>query len=253
MSTFSAATAPVSVRHNVRITGNPDGQPMVFAHGFGCDQAMWRFVTPSFEEDHRVVVFDHAGSGDADPASFQPQRHTSLQAYADDVLEILGELDLRDVIFVGHSVSAIIGVLAANREPDRFASLVMVGPSPRYINDDPYVGGFSREDIVDLLATMETDYLGWSSTMAPLIVGNPDRPQLGEELETSFCRTDPAAARQFARVTFMSDNRADLRNVQVPALILQCTDDIIAPMAVGEFVHEQMPDSELVILEATGP
>jgi sigma-B regulation protein RsbQ len=225
---------------------------MLFAHGFGCDQSMWRHVAPHFEDTHRVVLFDHVGSGGSDASSYSPERYASLRDYARDVLALCRELDLQDVVFVGHSVSAMIGVLAANAEPDRFGAVVLVGPSPRYIDDDSYVGGFTREDIEGLLETMDTDYLGWSSQMAPMIMGNGERPQLGEELTASFCRTDPDIARDFARLTFLSDNRADLDELQVRSLILQCTDDIIAPRPVGEYVHEHLPGSEFVLLEATG-
>jgi len=242
----------VLLRNNVHVHGVPDGPPMVFAHGFGCDQNMWRFVWPEFADDHRVVLFDHVGSGGSDLAAYDRDRYDSLQAYADDVVEICRELDLRDVIFVGHSVSAMIGVLAAATEPERFSRLVLVGPSPRYINDEGYVGGFDEQDIEELLDSLDANFLGWSSAMAPVIMGTPDRPELGEELTNSFCRTDPEIAAQFARVTFMSDNRADLGRVEVPALILQCSDDVIAPASVGEYVHRAMPRSTLVRLRATG-
>jgi sigma-B regulation protein RsbQ len=225
---------------------------MLFAHGFGCDQNMWRDVAPAFATDHRVVLFDHVGAGNADPAAWDPERYASLDGYARDVLEICAALELDDVVFVGHSVSAMIGVLAAGREPDRFAKLVLVGPSPRYIDDDGYVGGFAREDIDELLESLDSNFLGWSSAMAPVIMGNPDRPELGEDLTNSFCRTDPEMAKHFARVTFLSDNRADLAAVRAPALVLQCADDVIAPRPVGEFVHAQLPDSRLVLMEATG-
>jgi sigma-B regulation protein RsbQ len=225
---------------------------MMFAHGFGCDQSMWRFVAPAFEDDFRVVSFDHAGAGGADPSAYDPDRHASLDGYADDVLELCRDLDLSDVIFVGHSVSSMIGVLAAAREPDRFAKLVLVGPSPRYIDDDGYRGGFSREDIDELLDSLEVNYLGWSSAMAPVIMGAPERPELGEELTNSFCRTDPDVARRFARATFLSDNREDLSRVEVPALVLQCDQDVIAPREVGEYVHAQLRDSRLVHMQATG-
>ena len=186
-------------RNNVRVSGRPDGRPMLFAHGFGCDQNMWRFVAPEFEDDFRVVLFDHVGAGASDLAAYDPERYSTLEGYADDVLEICEALDLRDVVFVGHSVSAMIGVLAAIEEPDRFAQLVMVGPSPRYIDDESYVGGFAEDDIRELLDSLDSNYLGWSTAMAPVIMGNPDRPELGEELTESFCRTDPAIARRFAR------------------------------------------------------
>jgi sigma-B regulation protein RsbQ len=159
---------------------------------------------------------------------------------------------LGDVVFVGHSVSAMIGVLAAGAEPERFARLVLIGPSPRYIDDDSYVGGFKREDIDELLESLDSNYLGWSQAMAPVIMGNEDRPELGEELTASFCRADPQIARQFARATFLSDNRADLERVQVPALVLQCSDDAIAPREVGEYARSRLPQGELMLLDATG-
>jgi sigma-B regulation protein RsbQ len=241
-----------STRNNVHVFGVPDGPPMVFAHGFGCDQNMWRFVWPRFADDHRVVLFDHVGHGGSDHASFDRQRYASLDGYASDVLDICAELELQDVIYVGHSVSAMIGALAAIRQPERFSRLIMVGPSPRYIDDDGYVGGFQREDIEELLHSLDSNYLGWSSAMAPVIMGNDDRPELGGELVESFCATDPEIAKHFARVTFLSDNRADLASVSTPSLVLQCSSDAIAPVAVGEFVHGALPDSQLVVLAATG-
>lgn len=225
---------------------------MLFAHGFGCDQHMWRYVAPRFEDEFRVVLFDHVGSGKSDLSAYDPQRYSSLSGYADDVVAICSELGLRDVVFVGHSVSAMIGVLAAVAEPELFDKLVLVGPSPRYLNDADYVGGFSVEDINDMLESLESNYLGWSSVMAPAIMGRPDRPELGQELTESFCQTDPAIARQFARVTFLSDNRADLPVVTTPTLVLQCSDDVIAPISVGEFVRDRMPNASMVLLNATG-
>jgi sigma-B regulation protein RsbQ len=239
-------------RNNVVVHGPRDGQPMVFAHGFGCDQNMWRYVWPAFAESHRIVLFDHVGAGGSDASAYDPERYDSLAGYADDVLEICRALELEDVVFVGHSVSSMIGVLAAAAEPDRFARLVLVGPSPRYVDDGEYVGGFAREDIEGLLQSLESNYLGWSSTMAPVIMGNPERPELGEELTNSFCRADPEIARQFARVTFLSDNRADLSRVSTPSLVLQCSDDVIAPTAVGEYVQRHLTESRIVQLDATG-
>jgi sigma-B regulation protein RsbQ len=242
----------VITRHHVRVSGRPDGQPMLFAHGFGCDQHMWRFVAPAFEDDFRVVLFDHAGAGAADPSAYDPVRHSSLEGYAEDVLAICEALDLEDVVLVGHSVSAMISVLAAVAEPTRFAKLVLVGPSPRYIDDEGYVGGFSDADIRELLDSLDSNYLGWSSAMAPVIMGNPERPALGEELTESFCRTDPEIARRFAEVTFTSDNRAELSLCGTPSLVLQCTNDAIAPVRVGEYVAATLPNATLVMLDATG-
>ncbi|WP_435869928.1 alpha/beta fold hydrolase [Amycolatopsis mediterranei] len=239
-------------RNNVTVTGREDGPTVLLAHGFGCDQNLWRLVVPELARRYRVVLFDHTGAGRSDLAAWTPERYGSLDGYADDVLAICHELDLRDVVLVGHSVSAMIAVLAANREPDRFAKLVLLTPSPCYLDDDGYRGGFSRADIDELLASLESNYLGWSATMAPVIMGNPDRPELGEELTNSFCRTDPAIARVFARVTFLSDNRADLAKVAVPTLVLECSNDAIAPPEVGRFTHEQISGSTLVTLAATG-
>jgi sigma-B regulation protein RsbQ len=240
--------------NNVHETGLPDGQPIIFAHGFGCDQAMWRFVAPAFESEYRVVLFDHVGFGSSDLGAWDAERHSSLQGYADDLVAMIRELDLHDVIFVGHSVSAMIGALAFLQAPDLFAQLVMVGPSPRYIDDldTAYVGGFTASDIEDLLDGLGRNHLGWSAAMAPVIMGNPDRPELGSELKESFCRTDPRVAATFARATFLSDNRADLSRLHVPTLILQCSSDAIAPEAVGRFVHDNIPGSVLVQLDATG-
>lgn len=242
----------VLTRNNVRVGGQVDGQTIMFAHGFGCDQTMWRFVVPAFEDEYRIILFDHVGAGRSDLSAYDAEKYSSLDGYARDVVEICHELDLHDVIFVGHSVSSIIGVLASSREPERFQKLVLVGPSPAYINDGDYVGGFTREDIDELLESLDSNYLGWSSAMAPLIMGNPDRPELGEELTNSFCRTDPAIARHFAHVTFTSDNRADLADVEIPVLVLQCSEDAIAPRSVGEFVHRAIPNSKFVLMKATG-
>jgi sigma-B regulation protein RsbQ len=239
-------------RNNVHISGNPVGRTIVFAHGFGCSQEVWRDVVPRFEADYRVVVFDHVGAGGADPAAYDRGKYDSLHGYSDDLLDILEAENLTDVVYVGHSVSSMIGVLAANRDPSRFGALVLVGPSARYINDADYVGGFEQADIDSLLDSLDANYFGWSSAMAPVIMGNSDRPELGEELTTSFCTVDPRIASQFARVTFLSDNRRDLAEVSVPTLVLQCTDDVIAPLPVGHYVHDHIPGSEFALLSATG-
>ena len=242
----------VLARNNVRVFGKGT-QPMLFAHGFGCDQNMWRFLTPAFEDDYRIVLFDYVGSGKSDLSAYNRDRYGDLNGYAQDILDICCALDLHDVIFVGHSVSCMIGVLAANKEPDRFAHLILVGPSPRYINESPdYVGGFERKDIEELLDTMDKNYIGWANFLAPAIMKNPERPELGEELTQSFCSTDPKIARQFAEVTILSDNRRDLRRVAVPSLILQCSEDLIAPSEVGEYLNRNLPGSTLRLMRATG-
>ena len=225
---------------------------MVFAHGFGCDHHAWRFVTPYFVDEYRVITFDHVGAGGSDIAAYDPDQYSTLEGYASDVVDIIIELDLRDVILVGHSVSSMVAVLAANRIPDRIAQLVLVGPSPRYINDGDYVGGFESSDIDQLIKSLSSNFIGWSHTMAPAIMGNADRPELGEDLTESFCRYDPAIAEQFAKATFFADNRSDLIHIRQPTLILQCADDIIAPEQVGEYVHQNIAGSTLVQLEAVG-
>jgi sigma-B regulation protein RsbQ len=241
----------VCERNHVKVSGS-GSQPILFAHGFGCDQNMWRHVAPAFESQYKVVTFDHVGHGGSDLSAFDRDRYATLDGYATDVLEICDELKLDRVIFVGHSVSAMIGILAAAREPERFDRLILIGPSPRYVNDDGYHGGFERKDIEGLLDFLDSNHLGWSSAMAPVIMGNPDRPELGAELTNSFCRTDPEIAKHFARVTFLSDNREDLSRVKIPSLVLQCSQDVIAPQSVGEFVHRHLPNSTLVLMKATG-
>ena len=225
---------------------------MIFAHGFGCDQNMWRFVAPSFEGGFRTVLFDHVGAGGSDLSAYEPAKYATLSGYAGDLIEIGRELGLKDAVFVGHSVSAMIGILASLEAPELFESLVLVVPSPRYIDDEEYAGGFSAQQINELLDFLSDNYMGWSAAMAPVIMGNRDRPELGDELTNSFCRTDPEIAKAFARVTFMSDNRADLPKVTKRALILQCREDLIAPRQVGEYVHRNMRNSELVLMRATG-
>ncbi|MFD6620170.1 alpha/beta fold hydrolase [Streptomyces albidoflavus] len=239
-------------RNNVAVTGNPEGPAVVLAHGFGCDQNMWRLTVPALEREYRVVLFDYVGAGRSDLSAFSAERYGSLDGYARDVVEVCERLGLRDAVFVGHSVSSMIGVLAAKRAPERIGALVMVAPSPRYIDDEGYRGGFSEGDIEELLESLDANYLGWSAAMAPLIMANPDRPELGEELRNSFCATDPEMARVFARTTFLSDTRDDLGDVHVPTLILDCTEDAIAPREVGAYVHAAIPGSRLVTLDATG-
>jgi sigma-B regulation protein RsbQ len=245
-------TNDVLRRNNVKTFGSGT-EPMLFAHGFGCDQNMWRFVAPAFADDYRIVLVDYVGSGKSDLSAYDADRYSRLDGYAEDVLDVMHALDLRKVIFVGHSVSAMIGVLAANREPHRFGKLIMIGPSPRYVNEAPgYTGGFERSDIEQLFETMDKNYIGWANFLAPAIMKNPEHPELGEELAQSFCSTDPVIARRFAEATFLSDNRADLGRLQVPSLVLQCSDDMIAPDVVGEYVHRQTPRSTLRVMKATG-
>lgn len=240
-------------RNNISITGNMESsQTIMFAHGFGCDQNMWRFITPSFEDTHTVITFDYVGFGKSDISAYNFEKYNSLEGYADDILEICQALSLSNITLVCHSVSAMIGTLAAIKKPKLFNSIVMVGPSPRYINTEDYYGGFSEEDINELLTSLEKNYLGWSSQMAPVIMANSERPELGEELEANFCRTDPKIAEHFAKVTFTSDNRQELAQLKTKTLVLQCRDDVIAPESVGKYVHEQLANSTFVLLEATG-
>lgn len=238
-------------RNNVKVLGKGE-KPMLFAHGYGCDQNMWRFITPAFYDDYKIVLFDHIGFGNSDVLSYSKERYTSLQGYAADVLEICQELELQDVIYVGHSVSAMIGVLAAIQEPERFSKLILICPSPSFINDGDYVGGFTREAIDGLLQSLESDYLGWANTIAPVIMGNEDRPELAQELAGSFCKSNREIATDFAHLTFLSDNRQDLPQVKSDTLILQCSEDAIAPVTVGEYVNKHIAGSKMVLLDATG-
>ena len=249
---MSPASPDEIVRRNNVTTFGRGSQPILFAHGFGCDQNMWRFVTPAFEDDYRIVLFDYVGCGKSDLSKYDHDRYAKLEGYAQDLIEIVDALDLEHVILVGHSVSSMIGALAVKQRPHRFHSLVMVGPSPRYVNDPPYVGGFERSDIDGLLETMDKNYIGWANYLAPVIMQNPDRPELTEELSESFCSTDPTMARRFAEATFFADNRDDLNHILIPTLVLQCRDDLIAPTVVGEYVAREVPRSTLRYLDATG-
>ncbi|WP_162343743.1 alpha/beta fold hydrolase [Cyclobacterium salsum] len=241
----------IKQRNNINILGKGN-QPMVFAHGYGCDQHMWRYITPAFEEDYQIILFDHVGSGKSDQSAYDFEKYDSLQGYADDLIEICDELQLEQVIFVGHSVSSIIGALASIKRPDLFEKLVLIGPSPCYINKNGYSGGFTRQDIDELVETLESNYLGWSSYITPVIIGNPEMPEYSEELRNSFCSMNPEIARHFAKVTFLGDNREDLSKVLTSSLIIQCHPDVIAPVKVGEFVHQQIPNSTYELLDASG-
>jgi sigma-B regulation protein RsbQ len=238
-------------RNNVKVTGR-GFQPMLFAHGFGCDQNMWRFVAPAFEDDYKVVLFDYVGSGKSDLSAYDPRRYGNLRGYAQDVVDVCAALDLREVIFVGHSVSSMVGILAAQIAPDRFSKLIMVGPSPRYINAPGYIGGFERADIESLLDMMDKNFIGWARSLAPAIMKNPEHPEYARELEESFCSTDPRIARRFAEVTFFGDNREDLAGVHIQSLIMQCSDDMIAPLSVGDYLRQRIAGSTLRVMKATG-
>lgn len=237
--------------NNVQIKGK-GSRAIIFAHGFGCDHNMWRYVAPAFLDEFRVILFDNVGAGGSDLSAFDEKKYDTLHGYANDLIKILRAAGAEKAIFVGHSVSAMVGILASIEEPALFDKLVLVGPSPSYINDGDYVGGFDRTDIEQMLEFLDTNYLGWSSTMAPAIMGNPEQPELAGELENSFCRTDPRIAGHFARTTFLSDHREDLVKASTLALILQCSDDVIAPDCVGRYMHEKMVNSEFVQLQATG-
>jgi sigma-B regulation protein RsbQ len=241
----------IRARNNVRFSGRGT-KVMLFAHGFGCDQSMWRFVAPAFEEDYRVVLFDYVGCGKSDWSAWNEDRYSSLRGYARDVLDIVEAFDLRDVVFVGHSVSAMIGMLASLEAPQRFSRLIQIGPSACYVNSGDYVGGFERKDIEGLLDLMEKNYVGWAAFLAPVVMKNTDREELAAELQSSFCATDPRVTRHFARVTFLSDNRDDITKVTVPSLILQCSEDAIAPECVGEYLHHALPGSSFRKMSATG-
>ena len=240
----------VLTRNNVHVQGS--GPPMVFVHGFGCDQNMWRLLAPHFAESHQVILLDLVGSGNSDQSAYDRDKYSTLQGHADDLCEVLAEVTSAPAICVGHSVSSMIGLLANVKCPDAFSAQVMVGPSPCYVNDGDYIGGFELSDIESLLETLESNYLGWSSNMAPAIMGAPDQPELGVELTNSFCRTNPEIAKHFARVTFLSDLRAELPKLQAPTLVLQCSDDLIAPMAVGEYLKRTIPHCMLRVIDNVG-
>jgi sigma-B regulation protein RsbQ len=241
----------VLIRNNVNVSGTGD-RTIVFAHGFGCDQSMWRFVAPEFEKDFRVVLFDHVGSGSSSRTAYSSNKYSSLSGYADDLIEVGNALDLSDAVLVGHSVSAMISVLASITAPSMFQHLVLVGPSARYIDDIGYIGGFTQKQVAELLEFLEHNFLEWSAAMSPIIMGNINRPELSKELNASLCRMDREVAKEFARATFLADNRADLHSVEAATLILQCDADPIAPVEAGAYVHRTIPASKLVQLKATG-
>lgn len=242
---------PVFKKNNINIFGKGT-QPMLFAHGYGCNQEMWRLVTPAFEEDYQIHLFDHVGSGESQVEKYDFSKYKSLQGYADDLIDICDSLSLKRSVLVAHSVSSMIATLAAVSRPDLFDKLIMIGPSPRYINEGEYFGGFDQQDIDELIETLESNYLGWSSFITPVIVGNPEKEEYSNELHTSFCSMDPAIAKHFAKVTFTGDNRQDLQKLKTPTLIIQTHPDVIAPKEVGNYVHSQISNSELVQLDCSG-
>jgi len=238
-------------RNNVRITGR-GSRTLLFVNGFGCDQSIWRYITPALSEQFQLVLFDHVGAGLSDVTAYEPAKYASLDGYAQDVLDICRELNLRDVTLIGHSVGAMIGMLAAIREPGFFQQLLMLCPSPCYLNEAGYQGGFDRADLEAMLAFMDHDFVGWADSFAPFIMGNPDRPTLSAELAHSFCQSDPAIAKQFARVTFLSDNRLDVASLKTPCLLLQCARDLVAPLAVGTYLQACLPHAPLITLPVAG-
>lgn len=251
MEVINKSDIDVLKRNNVRVSGQGTST-MVFAHGYGCDQNVWEDIIEAFSSEYQVVTFDYVGAGMSDLSAYTKERYSTLEGYAADIEEIYETLGLRDTIFVAHSVSGMIGLLAGIKHPEYFSRLIFLGPSPRYLNDKDYNGGFEREDLEGLFEMMDKNYLGWSQAVAPSFMGNAERPELGVRLTNSFCATDPAIARQFAKVTFLGDNRNDIGKLTVPSLILQCTNDIVAPITVGQYMHKHMPQSTLIIMEATG-
>lgn len=241
----------IVVRNNVTILGHGD-QPLIFAHGFGCDQNMWRFITPAFMDKYKIILFDYVGSGNSDINAYSSEKYQSLQGYVQDLLDIIETLSLQNSIFVGHSISAMIGLLASIQHPDYFKKLIMIGPSPCYLNDDGYRGGFERSDIAELLDMMEMNFTGWASYMAPIAMSNPEQPALTQELKQTFIAADPIIAKEFAEVTFLSDHRSELPKVSVPSLIIQCSEDSIVPISVGDYLHQHLKNSTLQLMEAKG-
>ncbi len=239
-------------RNNVKVTGSGK-QTMIFAPGFGCDQTVWNSVSQSFEEDYQVVLFDYVGLGKSDLTFYDPAKYSKLSGYVEDVLDVCSALDVNNAILVGHSVGAMIGMLASLRKPEHFSHLVMIGPSACYLNDPPsYIGGFEKEDLLGLLDLMAKNYIGWANIFAATALNNPDCPDIEKDIEDRFCSTDPVIARHFAEACFFTDNRPNLSNVTMPALILQCANDIIAPVSAGEYMKECLPNSTIKYMDAIG-
>jgi sigma-B regulation protein RsbQ len=250
-STLDSTADRIIKRNNVTVSGEGD-LTLMFAHGFGCDQNTWRFVIPAFKDKYKIVVFDYVGAGGSDLSAYEDERYSDLSGYAQDVLDICSALALENVVFVGHSVSSMIGLIAVVKKPSYFRKIVFIGPSPRYTHDTDYVGAMERGDLEELLEVMDSNYLGWSASVAPVIVGNANSPELSEGLAESFCSTNPEIARKFARVTFLSDNRSDLARLNIPSLTIQCKDDFLASFTTAEYVFERTKGNEMVFLESTG-
>ena len=237
-------------RNNVKILGS--GRPIIFAHGYGLNQNMWQHITPAFAENNQIILFDHVGAGESDISSYNRTKYNSLHGYAADLIEICETLKLEKPIFIGHSVSSMIGILAAIQKPELFEKIILIGPSACYLNRDGYLGGFNQEDIENLLFTIDENFYGWATSMAPALMNNPEKPDLASDLAKTFCKVKPEIASHFARVTFLTDNRSHLNKVKVPTLILQATEDLVAPANVGQFIKDQITGSQLIKLKATG-
>ncbi|MDQ0638204.1 sigma-B regulation protein RsbQ [Pedobacter sp. W3I1] len=242
---------PILIRNNVKILGE-GSQVIVFAHGFGCAQTSWKFITDAFLKDYKVILFDYVGSGDSDLSQYDQRKYATLEGYACDVIDIIEALDLNNIIFVGHSVSSMIGMIAALQMPEVFKKLVFIGPSPRYLNDRDYIGGFNAADIETIFEHIADDYIAWSKQLAPVVMNSPLKPHLTDFLQECFEATDPSVALAFAMATFKADYRDKLKNLGVPSLTLQSTDDIMSPLSAGEFIHKNTPDNFLVVMKATG-
>lgn len=241
-------------RNNVTVLGRDDAPVLVFVHGFGCDQGMYNRILPFFVDSYRVVLFDHVGSGGSNLSSYDPVVYSSLDRYSADLLEVCAALELFNVTLVAHSVGAMMALAAAVERPELFDRLILLAPSPSYLDDTEtgYVGGLSADDVHDLLGSLDDNHMAWASAMAPVVMGNERSPELADELEQSFCRVDPRVMRSFARVTFLSDVRGLLPQVTVPSLIVQCSNDALAPLTVGDYLSAHLAHSELVVLAATG-
>lgn len=246
--------ASVIEQNNVTQSGIDNGPAMIFVHGFGCDQSMWREVAPKFAEGHRVITYDLTGMGQSDLSAYDPHRYGDLRAHAEDLRGIVDALRLDEVVLVGHSVGATIALLAAIEVPEKISRLVLISPSPCFVDDavSSYRGGFSREDLEGLIAFLDENHMGWSAQMAPTIVGQPEGAVATDELTQSFCRTDPKIAQHFARVTFLSDERKAFEHATRPSLILHCKHDALVPMEVAEWMKDRTPMVTLELLDATG-